>query len=139
MANAMGEFVMVLDEPAYVKVSNSDGSHTAEIDIYAARRVLGEADALGDEAKRWTSIVNYLAGELDCDPSTLAENVAIAFNDYVCAIVVALNDARKKKAESIVETFAMNASSLTFTPASPATSANGQPAKSKRGSKTSPA
>jgi hypothetical protein len=139
MAKATGEFVMVLDEPAYVKVSNADGSHTAEIDIYVAMRMLSEADALGDESKRWASIVNYLAGELECESSTLAENVAIAFNDYVCAIVVALNDARKKKAEIIAETFATNASSLTFTQASPATSASGQPAKSKRGSKTSPA
>jgi hypothetical protein len=139
MAKATKEFVLMLDEPAYVKVSNSDGSYTAEIDIYAAMRMLGEADALNDESKRWTSIVNYLADELDCDQSTLAENVAIAFNDYVCAIVVALNDARKKKAESIAETFATNASSLTFTQVSPATSASGKPAKNKRGSKTSPA
>jgi hypothetical protein len=139
MAKATKEFVLMLDEPAYVKVSNSDGSNTAEIDIYAAMRMLGEADALNDESKRWAMIVNYLADELDCDPATLAENVAIAFNDYVCAIVVALNDARKKKAEIIAETFATTASSLTFTPASPATSAPGRQTKSKRGSKTSPA
>lgn len=129
---------MVLDEPAYVKISSADGSKTAKVDVYVAMRMLAEADAIGDEAKRWAMVLNFLAEELDCDRETLAENVAIAFNDYVCAVVTALNDARKKKAESIASEVMLIACSPTSTQASPATSPPGRTKKNKRGSTTSP-
>lgn len=133
----MKEFTLTLDDPAYVAISSADGSKTAKVDVYVAMRMLAEADAIGDEAKRWAIVLDFLAEELDCDRETLAENVAIAFNDYVCAVVTALNDARKKKAESVASEVMSIACSPTFTQVSPKTSAPGRKKTSKRGSKTS--
>lgn len=130
---------MVLDEPAYVKISSADGSKTAKVDVYVAMRMLAEADATRDESQRWAIVLDFLADELDCDRESLAENVAIAFNDYVCAVVSALNDARKKKAESIANEVMSIACSPTSILASPTTSAPGRTKKNKRGSTASPA
>jgi hypothetical protein len=133
------EFALVLDEPAYVKLTSADGSKSVSVDVYVAMRLLAKAEATGDEAKRWEMVLDFLAENLECQIDDLAENVAIAFNDYVCAVVAALNDARKKKAETVASEVLAIASSPTSTPASPTTSAPGRTKKNKRGSKTSPA
>jgi len=132
------EFELVLDQPAFVKVSTPDGSSSARIDVYAARRALERAEAKPTEEERWCDVREYLAEQLDCSIiDDLPENVAIGFNNYVCAIIAALEDARKKKAESIASNIIATACSPTFTQVSPKTSAPGRKKTSKRGSKTS--
>lgn len=133
------EFTLILDAPAFVRISTADGSKSVEIDVYTARRILAEAESKPTEEERWQTVMGYLAAKLECDQSSLSESVALGFNNYVCAIVNTLDEERKKKAESIAEKFATIASSLTSTPASPATSAPGRQTKKKRGLKTSPA
>lgn len=133
------EFVLTLDEPAYVKVATANGSKSAMIDVYAAHRLLQVAQAAQDEMARWEIVREYLASAIECEVGELAENVLIGFNNYICAIVIELGELRKKKEQQIASEYVQTASSPASTPASPANSPPGRQTKKKRGSKTSPA
>jgi hypothetical protein len=108
-----------LSPPAFLTLQSADGGPTVKVDVYEARRALDDARRQPTEERHHAAILAYLAGKLGVGPETLAENMALEFNDCVVTLVETLNEERKKKQESI-------RCSLQFTPESPATTAIGR-------------
>lgn len=114
----MPETIFQLSPPALLTLQTPDGAKQVKIDVYEARRALDDAGKQPSEDMRQNAILQWLAKKLGVDRTTLAENMALEFNDAIVRLVVRLNEDRQKKTEQI-------ASSLTFTPESPATSEHG--------------
>lgn len=88
--------------PVVIELESVDGLTKLIIDAYEARRMLAEAEKKGNEPDRWLHVRLWLAGKLGTTYQTLAESMAIEFNNTVLAIVEHTNEERKKKVESIV-------------------------------------
>jgi head-tail adaptor len=108
-----------LGPPAFVTVKWQ--GKQADIDVYAARRMLEQAEkeSAGDEGRCNKAVLQWLAEQTDCNQEEMAESTAIDFRNHICAIVARLNEERKKKVTSIV-------ASLGSTPESPATTEAGR-------------
>lgn len=119
-----------LSKPALVKlVVPVEGADPKEvlIDVYAARRMLEQAAKQPSEEDRYRTIMQWIAQQCQVPVLSLAENMALEFNDMVTAVVIQLNSVRSKKSESI-------ASSLTSIPESQTTLPPGQTTNLKSGS-----
>lgn len=114
----MTEATLTLSAPAWLNLATADGQHKARVDVYEARRVLDDAEKQPNETLRQNAILNWLAKKLEVARDDIAENMAMEVNDAIVRIVIRLNEQRQKKTEQI-------ASSLTFTPESPATTEPG--------------
>lgn len=114
----MHETSLNLSPPAYIALRSPDAEAPVRIDVYEARRALDDACRKPTDALRWAAVLDYLAEKLSVPRESLAENMALEFNDCIVAVIERLNEERKKKQQSI-------ASSLTCTPESPPTSAPG--------------
>ena len=121
----MIEIPFSLPEPAYLLLQSADGSAKARVDVYEARRMLLEAQNLG-EADRWATVQEWIEQQLSVDPGSITENIAIDFNNLVVDVANKLDDDRKKKLASI-------AFLRPSTPASPATSEAGTSTKNGPG------
>lgn len=110
--------ILQLSPPAFLHLQSSDGSKQAKLDVYAARRMLEEAERQPTPEAHNKAILDWLAGKLQCERDSLAENMAIELNDCIVKLVEKLNSERQKKTEQ-------TASSLTFIPESPTPSATG--------------
>lgn len=110
----MSEPIFQLSPPAMLTLQTPDGAKQVKIDVYEARRLLEDAGKQPSEGLKQNAILQWLAKKLEVDRTALAENMALEFNDAIVRLVVRLNEERQKKTEQI-------ASSLTFTPESPAT------------------
>jgi hypothetical protein len=118
-----------LDAPAYLVLVANGQEH--RVDPYAASRRIAEigVEHESDLNAQWVAVRHLLAESLGVDVSLVAENQARQFHDTVNALVAKLDEQQKKTSETI-------ASWRPATPASPATSENGQPTVSVHGSET---
>jgi hypothetical protein len=107
-----------LNTPAVITVQTADGSATAQIDVYQARRMLEDAGRKPSDEAKWAHVLAYLADKLGVPREELAESNAIELNDAIIALVLRLNGERQKKTEQI-------ACSLTSTPESRPATATG--------------
>ena len=88
----MSEYVLKLGKPAFLTVETPDGSKRVRIDVFAAYRILVEAEKRPSEADRWQYVLHWLAEQLEVDPSLLAESNAIMFHNAILQLVKKLNE-----------------------------------------------
>jgi hypothetical protein len=72
-----------LCEPAFLNLQSPDGTKTAQIDIYVARKFLVDAERQPTEEAHWGKVLNYLADQLQVDVNQLARNQAIRFHNAI--------------------------------------------------------
>ena len=94
------ETTLQLSQPAFLKLQSAEGKE-CRIDVYEARRLLDDAGRQPTEAMRQAHVLKYVADKLQVDRESLAENMALEFNDTIVRIIERLNSERQKKTASI--------------------------------------
>lgn len=97
----MDDYKLKLSPPAFIVVETSDGSKSARIDVYKARRFLEEASKQANEEQRWVTVTKWLADKLAVQPDELAENVAWEFHECVAALVQKIRGVISEQSSSI--------------------------------------
>lgn len=70
-----------LPEPCYLEIEV--GEKITKIDVFAANRVLEEAQKQPGQDQRWRAIAKYLETTLGIPQGSLAENQVVTFNQAV--------------------------------------------------------
>ncbi len=78
-----GSTVLQLHAPLIVKIKHPNGKEAVDIDVFAAARMLTDAEKQPNEQMRWESVKRWLADKLQCPKEDVSENQAWQFHEVI--------------------------------------------------------